>query len=128
MRREAAKAMDVLAERYKDEVFIKAQDKIAEALRSNDWHIKYNRFLFVGISHVILNRESGILCLGALAIGAYTAIIPHFKDLFPFLLKSLEEDQHPLVRSISCWALSRYFYLLMRIDWKTNFSSDLQVG
>jgi len=92
VRREAAKAMDTLADRYKDEVFIKAQDKIAEALRSNDWHIK----------------ESGILCLGALAMGAYNAIIPHFKDLFPFLLKSLEEDQHPLVRSISCWALSRF--------------------
>jgi len=92
IRREAANALDTLAKKYGDEIFIKAQEKIADALRSNDWHIK----------------ESGILCLGALAMGAENAILPHFKDLFPFLLKSLEEDQHPLVRSISCWALSRF--------------------
>jgi len=95
-----------MAKRYREEIFLKAQEKIAESLRSSDWHIKS---LF---NNLIMNkfiRESGIMCLGALAEGSYHAITPHLKDLFPFLMTSLE-DQNPLVRSISCWTLSKYFF------------------
>lgn len=59
-------------------------------------------------SCLIFLRESGILCLGALSAGAYNAITPHLKDLFPFLMESLSDEQ-PLVRCITCWTLTKYF-------------------
>lgn len=51
--------------------------------------------------------ESGILALGAIADGCYSGITEHLPHLFPFLLQKLE-DPVPLVRSITCWTLSRY--------------------
>lgn len=51
--------------------------------------------------------ESGILALGAIADGCYSGITPHLPQLFPFLLQKLA-DPVPLVRSITCWTLSRY--------------------
>lgn len=51
--------------------------------------------------------ESGILALGAIADGCYTGITPHLPQLFPFLMQKLE-DPAPLIRSITCWTLSRY--------------------
>uniref|UniRef100_M4BCU6 Importin N-terminal domain-containing protein n=1 Tax=Hyaloperonospora arabidopsidis (strain Emoy2) TaxID=559515 RepID=M4BCU6_HYAAE len=51
--------------------------------------------------------ESGILALGAIADGCYNGITPHLPRLYPFLLQKLE-DPAPLIRSITCWTLSRY--------------------
>ncbi|DAZ98316.1 TPA: hypothetical protein N0F65_008902 [Lagenidium giganteum] len=51
--------------------------------------------------------ESGILALGAIADGCYTGITPHLPQLFPFLMQKME-DPSPLIRSITCWTLSRY--------------------
>lgn len=51
--------------------------------------------------------ESGILALGAIADGCYSGITEHMPYLFPFLLQKLD-DPMPLVRSITCWTLSRY--------------------
>jgi transportin-1 len=52
-------------------------------------------------------RESGILALGAIAEGCYHGLQTHLPQLFPYLL-TLCADQAPLIRSISCWTLSRY--------------------
>uniref|UniRef100_A0A0N5BDN5 Transportin-1 n=1 Tax=Strongyloides papillosus TaxID=174720 RepID=A0A0N5BDN5_STREA len=52
-------------------------------------------------------RESGILCLGAIAEGCMSGITPFMNDLFPYLMESLNSPK-ALVRSISCWTLSRY--------------------
>jgi transportin-1 len=52
-------------------------------------------------------RESGILALGAIAEGCYMGLQTHLPQLFPYLL-TLCADQAPLIRSISCWTLSRY--------------------
>ncbi|KAL9559161.1 hypothetical protein MBANPS3_000565 [Mucor bainieri] len=54
-----------------------------------------------------LVRESGILALGAAAEGGIQVISHHLHRLMPFLLTCME-DQKPLVRSISCWAVSRF--------------------
>lgn len=51
--------------------------------------------------------ESGILALGAIADGCYNGITPHLPQLFPFLMLKLD-DAAPLIRSITCWTLSRY--------------------
>ena len=52
-------------------------------------------------------RESAILALGAVAEGCFDAIQPHLHELIPYLLSFLQ-DKKPLVRSITCWTLSRY--------------------
>uniref|UniRef100_A0A0K0EL49 Transportin-1 n=1 Tax=Strongyloides stercoralis TaxID=6248 RepID=A0A0K0EL49_STRER len=52
-------------------------------------------------------RESGILCLGAIAEGCMSGITPFMDDLFPYLMTELNSSK-ALVRSISCWTLSRY--------------------
>ncbi|CEP17741.1 hypothetical protein [Parasitella parasitica] len=54
-----------------------------------------------------LVRESGILALGAAAEGGIQVISHHLHRLIPFLLTCME-DSKPLVRSISCWAISRF--------------------
>eukprot|EP01103_Thecamoeba_quadrilineata_P003547 TRINITY_DN1330_c0_g1_i2.p1 TRINITY_DN1330_c0_g1~~TRINITY_DN1330_c0_g1_i2.p1 ORF type:complete len:642 (+),score=180.61 TRINITY_DN1330_c0_g1_i2:981-2906(+) len=52
-------------------------------------------------------KESAILAIGAVAEGCSTGISEHLSALLPFLVSQLI-DKQPLVRSISCWTLSRY--------------------
>lgn len=52
-------------------------------------------------------KESGILVLGAIAEGCSHGLAPHLPDLVDYLIKCLN-DKKPLVRSITCWTLSRY--------------------
>ena len=52
-------------------------------------------------------KESGILVLGAIAEGCSYGLVPHLPDLIDYLIKCLN-DKRPLIRSITCWTLSRY--------------------
>ena len=52
-------------------------------------------------------KESGILALGAIAEGCMTGMIQHLNELIPYLINCLS-DKKALVRSITCWTLSRY--------------------
>ena len=45
-------------------------------------------------------------------IGCFTGITAHLNELIPFLIQSLN-DKKPLVRSISCWTLSRYAHWIV---------------
>uniref|UniRef100_A0A0N4ZB02 Transportin-1 n=1 Tax=Parastrongyloides trichosuri TaxID=131310 RepID=A0A0N4ZB02_PARTI len=56
-------------------------------------------------------RESGILCLGAIAEGCISGIIPYLNELFPYLIESLDSEK-ALIRSITCWSLSRYCHYI----------------
>ena len=53
-------------------------------------------------------KESGILALGAIAEGCMTGMIQHLPELIPYLINYCLSDKKALVRSISCWTLSRY--------------------
>jgi transportin-1 len=53
-------------------------------------------------------KESGILALGAIAEGCMTGMIPHLPELIPYLINYCLSDKKALVRSITCWTLSRY--------------------
>lgn len=53
------------------------------------------------------HRECGILALGAIAEGCVDGIRPHLPGLVDFLLSQFN-DNEPLIRSISCWTVSRY--------------------
>ncbi|KAJ8309625.1 hypothetical protein KUTeg_012832 [Tegillarca granosa] len=52
-------------------------------------------------------KESGILVLGAIAEGCMNGMVPHLPELIPYLISCLS-DKKALVRSITCWTLSRY--------------------
>ena len=52
-------------------------------------------------------REASVLALGAIAEGCGPALAPHLPDLAALLLPCLRHPR-PLLRSIACWALSRY--------------------
>ncbi|KAF8363061.1 imb-2 [Pristionchus pacificus] len=52
-------------------------------------------------------KESAVLALGAVAEGCLDGMKPHLDELVPYLL-GLLQDRKALVRSITCWTLSRY--------------------
>ncbi|KAJ7531194.1 hypothetical protein O6H91_14G035800 [Diphasiastrum complanatum] len=52
-------------------------------------------------------REAAVLALGAIAEGCIQGLLPHMSQIIAFLVPMLEEKRS-LVRSITCWTLSRY--------------------
>jgi len=52
-------------------------------------------------------RESCILALGCVSHGQHSEMKEHLPKLVPFLF-DLTRDAKPLIRSITCWVLSRY--------------------
>ncbi|KIJ51420.1 hypothetical protein M422DRAFT_158398 [Sphaerobolus stellatus SS14] len=101
VRKCAAAAFDVLATRFGGELMDVSLPALKEKLWSQDW----------------LQRECGILALGAMAEGCIDVIVPHLPVLVPYLINMLN-DPKPLVRSITCWTLGRY------ASWIAQVSSD----
>eukprot|EP01135_Chromosphaera_perkinsii_P010674 Nk52_evm74s2192 gene=Nk52_evmTU74s2192 len=91
LRKCSAAAIDVLATVFREELLPILLPILKEELSSQDW----------------LERERGILALGAIAEGCMHGMVPHLPELVPFLISSLN-DSKALVRSITCWTLSRY--------------------
>ncbi len=58
-------------------------------------------------------RESAILALGAISEGCAAGLLGHLGEMVGVLLPKLL-DGRPLVRSISCWALSRYAHWIVQ--------------
>ncbi|OVA15964.1 HEAT [Macleaya cordata] len=52
-------------------------------------------------------REAAVLALGAIAEGCFAGLYPHLSEVVQFLIPLLD-DKFPLIRSITCWTLSRY--------------------
>lgn len=52
-------------------------------------------------------REAAVLALGAVAEGCINGLYPHLSEIIGFLI-ILIDDKFPLIRSISCWTLSRF--------------------
>lgn len=59
-----------------------------------------------------LVKESSILALGAVSEGCMDGMIPHLPELISYLIGSLS-DSKALVRSITCWSLSRYAHWIV---------------
>ena len=91
LRKCSAAALDVLANVFRDEMLHVILPILKETLFHQEWEI----------------RESGILALGAIAEGCMTGMTPHLPELIPYLINCLK-DKKALVRSITCWTLSRY--------------------
>lgn len=91
LRKCSAAALDVLANVYREECLPIVLPILKETLFHPEWEVK----------------ESGILALGAIAEGCMTGMITHLPELIPYLISCLS-DKKALVRSITCWTLSRY--------------------
>ncbi|CAB3404704.1 unnamed protein product [Caenorhabditis bovis] len=91
IRRCSAASLDVLASIFSKELLEHLLPILKETLVHSDWLVK----------------ESGILALGAIAEGCMDGVTPHLHELIPYLM-GLLQDKKPLVRSITCWTLSRY--------------------
>lgn len=92
VRKCSAAGLDALAHKFGDELLPHLQPLLEERLTDN------SRWLV---------RESAVLALGAIAQGCYKGMVPNLPHLVPFLTR-LVGDNYPLVRTISCWSLSRY--------------------
>ncbi|XP_041357123.1 transportin-1-like [Gigantopelta aegis] len=91
LRKCSAAALDVLANVFHEDILPILLPILKETLFHQDWEIK----------------ESGILVLGAIAEGCMNGMVPHLPELIPYLIGCLS-DKKALVRSITCWTLSRY--------------------
>ncbi|XP_053672193.1 transportin-1 isoform X2 [Anopheles nili] len=91
LRKCSAAALDVLANVFKDDFLPILLPILKETLFHEEWVIK----------------ESGILALGAIAEGCMNGMVTHLPELIPYLIVCLS-DKKALVRSITCWTLSRY--------------------
>lgn len=91
LRKCSAAALDVLANVFHEDVLPVLLPILKETLFHGEWEIK----------------ESGILVLGAIAEGCMNGMVPHLPELVPYLISCLS-DRKALVRSITCWTLSRY--------------------
>ncbi|KAJ1660263.1 hypothetical protein IWQ61_000785 [Dispira simplex] len=91
LRKCSAASLDVLSTVFQNEILPILLPLLQQALFDEDW----------------IKKECGILALGAVAEGCMSGIEPHLPELIPMLLRHLK---HPkaLVRSITCWTLSRY--------------------
>lgn len=91
LRKCSAAALDVLANVFREECLPVVLPILKDTLFHQEWVIK----------------ESGVLALGAIAEGCMQGMIPHLPELVPYLIGCLS-DKKALVRSITCWTLSRY--------------------
>ena len=97
LRKCSAAALDVLANVFLTELLPVLLPILKETLFHAEWEVK----------------ESGILALGAIAEGCMSGMIPHLAELVPFLISCLA-DKKALVRSITCWTLSRYSHWVVQ--------------
>ncbi|KAL7813439.1 armadillo-type protein [Trichoderma gracile] len=103
VRKCSAAALDVFARDFGGPVFEAIFPYLSQNLKHDEWPY----------------REAAVLALGAVADGCMDAVTPHLPELVPYLI-SLLEDQEPVVRQITCWALGRYS------SWAANLTDQAQ--
>jgi len=55
-----------------------------------------------------LDREAGLLILGAVTQSEYESIIPSLPELIPFIMAQCAAEKHVLVQQIAYWSLARF--------------------
>ena len=91
LRKCSAAALDNIASHFGGPVFNIALPWLTENLQHGHWQ----------------NREAAVLALGAIGPGCMEDIQQHLPNLIPYMITLLTDEQ-PVVRQISCWALSRF--------------------
>ena len=98
IRKCCAAALDMLASVYNNDILDSFIPVVNQMLNHPEWQTK----------------EAGILALGAVAQGASNGMEPHLPMIVPLLIQYLRHEK-PLVRSITCWTVARYY------SWIANF-------
>lgn len=96
LRKCSAAALDVLSNVFHDSLLPVLLPLLKQNLFSPNWLVK----------------ESSILALGAVSEGCMEGMVPHLPELIPYLVDCLSQPK-ALVRSITCWTLSRYAHWLV---------------
>lgn len=97
IRKCTAAALDCLAHNYADDILPFVFQELQKTLNHEDWVVK----------------EAAVLAIGAVAEGSLNGMTPHLPSLVPYLVERLC-DKHPMVRSITCWTISRYTYWIIQ--------------
>jgi hypothetical protein len=91
VRKAAASSLDHIATAFRDSILPVLLPLIETCLRSTNWEI----------------QESSLLALGAIGHGCMQGLGPHLPSILQ-LLVSISNSTKPLLRSISCWTISRF--------------------
>lgn len=103
LRKCSARTLDSLATVYKDELLPHLLPHLKRQFdEKQPWQV----------------CETGVLALGAVAEGCFNGIKAFLPKLVPYLFKLMKHPK-PLVRSITCWTLSRYARWIINAD-RTN--------
>eukprot|EP01134_Creolimax_fragrantissima_P004304 CFRG4304T1 len=92
LRKCSAAALDYLAVVFHDTLLPILLPLIEKELQSENW----------------VERECGILALGAISEGCMNGMLEYLPGLVVFLIDHCLGDSKSIVRSITCWTLSRY--------------------
>ena len=98
LRKSSAAGLDVLSNVFGDDLLPIMMPIVEQMMQQNDWRY----------------TESAILALGAVAEGCAMGLFPHLNEIVRFILPQVNHP-HPLVRSISCWCLSRYSRWMLEV-------------
>lgn len=96
LRKCSAAALDVLSNVFHESLLPILLPLLKQSLTSEEWLIK----------------EASILALGAVSEGCMDGMMHHLNELVPYLIGCLS-DAKALVRSITCWTLSRYSHWIV---------------
>mmetsp|Transcript_67270 Transcript_67270/g.154555 ORF Transcript_67270/g.154555 Transcript_67270/m.154555 type:complete len:888 (+) Transcript_67270:81-2744(+) len=94
LRKCSASGLDTIANHYQADILEALLPHIHNKLQDTDWRV----------------QESAVLAMGALAEGCKEGLSQrgYLPDFIAFLINQLLNAEKPLVRSITCWTLSRY--------------------
>ncbi|KAL7237320.1 hypothetical protein ACSBR2_003583 [Camellia fascicularis] len=101
LRKCSAAALDILSNMFGDEILPTLMPIVQSQLSTTDdvaWK----------------EREAAVLALGAIAEGCINGLYPHLLEIVAFLTPRLD-DKFPLIRSISCWTVSRFSKFIIQI-------------
>ncbi|KAK4853529.1 hypothetical protein QYF36_010621 [Acer negundo] len=94
LRKCSAAGLDILSDVYGDEILPTLMPVVQAKLSTSD-------------NGTWKEREAAVLALGAIAEGCIRGLYPHLAEIVEFLIPLLD-DKFPLLRSITCWTLSRF--------------------
>ena len=96
LRRSSAAGLDMLSSFFGDDMLPLLLPAVQSQLASSEWRA----------------REAAILALGAVSDGCAGGLATHLPGIVAAVLPGLK-DPRPMVRAISCWALTRYSKALL---------------
>ncbi|XP_038972987.1 transportin-1-like isoform X2 [Phoenix dactylifera] len=108
LRKCSAAGLDILSNVYGDEILPTLMPLIQQKLPTTN-------------DSVWKEREAAVLAIGAIAEGCINGLYPHLPEIIAFLIPLLD-DKFPLIRSITCWTLSRFSkYIIQGIGHQNGY-------